>query len=721
MPVMMHATSPLPPSIVRDGAAPEVLGRTEWLLTNGLGGFAMGTALGPSSRRYHGLLIASLRPPVQRVMTLHDLAESVIVRPNTPGEQRVDLSTFRFRPGELHPQGYTHLVRFERGISANWHYRVGGTVRVHKRVTLAHGRNAVGVKYTITGDGQSVRLVLRPLVALRDFHALILRDTSRDWFRTEASPANPRLVLVQSPAARVFLQVDHGLFTRDEHWWYNFQYDTERDRGFDYLEDLFNPGSFTADLVATPEGASVTLSAGAESDLAVDTDAEESAHRARLGGLIERAVVSRRGSGQGGQAGQTSEALARLVMASDDFVVRRARPPKGDEALGAGSPGVSGASGVELDRATIIAGYPWFADWGRDSMISISGLLLSTRRFDEARGVLRTFAGACSQGLVPNLFDDYTGRAQYNTVDASLWFVHACCAYLRASGDAETFKRELLPVCAEIVAAYRDGAPFNIKVDPSDGLVSAGDSSTQLTWMDAKRDGVTFTPRQGKAIEINALWYHALRSLAELDASVGDAKLSAECARLGDRAGASLRTLFWNASAGCCYDTLTPRDAGWEAQGEIRPNQLLAVSLKHSALSPEQQRSVVRVVRDRLLTAHAVRTLDPADPRYRGRYRGRMFDRDAAYHNGTSWPWLLGPYAEAVLRAGGFSPEAKRAARDALGPITAFLGGDCPGQLPEVFDGDDTSADPQRAGGCPAQAWSVAEVLRVWMLIEQGE
>jgi predicted glycogen debranching enzyme len=685
----------------------ETLARTEWLLTNGLGGFAMGTALGAPTRRYHGLLVASLRPPVQRVLTLGHLAETLILRPGTPGEQRADLSVFRFRPGELHPRGDQYLAEFRKDRSVHWIYRVrsGGTEHtLHKQVTMVRGRNAVGVRYVLSGPEASARLVIHPLVALRDFHSLILRETNREWFRTESSPTNPRTLLVQSPAGRLFLQADRAMFHREEQWWYNFQYDLERDRGYDYLEDLFRPGTFVADLIASPAGAELTLSAGADSDLPVDVPAEHAARGAREEGLI-RAAAARGRVPKG-------DAFPRLVVAADDFVVRRVNPPRASEG--------PGAAEAPPDRVSIIAGYPWFADWGRDSMIATPGLLLATGRHDEARDVLRTFAGARSAGLIPNLFDDYTGRAAYNTVDASLWFIHACGEYLRATGDRAAFDDEFLPACRDIVAAYLHGTQFGIRADPADDLIAAGDPSTQLTWMDAKRDGIAFTPRHGKPVEVNALWYHALATLAELTATA-DPAWSADLAALRDRVGESFRRAFWNPHRDCCYDALTPEGGGWAPQGEVRPNQLLAVSLRHSPLTPAQQRAVVRVCTERLLTPHGLRTLEPGDARYRGRYRGRMFDRDAAYHNGTAWPWLLGPYAEALLRSEHFSDAARERARDAVRPLLAYLDADLPGQLPEVFDADDLPGDPQRAGGCPAQAWSVAEVLRVLLLIERGD
>ncbi len=713
--------SPLPTYIRVPGSGGEAekLARTEWLLTSGHGGFAMGTVLGPLARRYHGLLVMPLRPPVQRVMALNAVSETLVIEPGTPFEQRVDLSTFRFRPGVLHPRGDQFLTKFEKDVNVRWRFDVG-PVQIQKTVHLFRDAPAAAVRYTVTAAGKALRLMVRPLTSLRDFHSLVLRDTARDRFRVEpvsgpvesASGADGALAasgggcIVHGPAATLHLAATaHGgtsRFERDEQWWYDFQYDFERDRGYDYLEDLFHPGSFSFDIAPPPNGreAVFTLHAGFNDGQLRDIDADAHHRRQRLTALVTAT--------SGALAGRpASPKIAELVQAADDFVVHRPAQLKAKE------------NGAVSARVSIIAGYPWFADWGRDAMISLPGLLLAPGRFEEARDVLMTFAGNRKAGLIPNLFDDYTGEAHYNTVDASLWFVHAAALYRQRSDDALTFKNELLPACLEVIDAYRRGTSFGIKMDEMDALIYAGDASTQLTWMDAKRDGVAFTPRHGKAVEINALWYNALAWMADLATGVPAA---ADLAGLRDKAGQSLRTLFWNGQLGCLYDTLVSPHfgAGWIPQPEVRPNQIFAVSLPHCALEPAQQRSVVDYVRARLLTPLAVRTLDPADSRYRGRYRGRMFDRDAAYHNGTSWPWLLGPLAEAILRVGAFSPAARAEARKVLQGILGFLDADCPGQLPEVFDGDDTPAEPQHAGGCPAQAWSVAEPLRVLAMIEQA-
>jgi predicted glycogen debranching enzyme len=696
----------------------DALLRTEWLLTNGTGGFAMGTALGALTRRYHGLLVASLRPPVARVMALKAVAETLVIDPGLPSEERLEVSTFRFRPGVLHPRGDQALMRFEKGVGARWVYQFktasGGDVAVEKHVHLFRDAPAVGVRYTVSvGGGRRARLLLRPLLAIRDFHGLQLRDTSRDRYGVEAGGEGGRGCVVHAQAARLHLKLSTGTFQHVEQWWNDFQYDLERERGYDYLEDLFHPGHFEAEIPAGQAKSVVTLTAGVNGPCNADFDTDADLSRKRRADLCAAARPA-----LGGR--EPSPTLAGLIHAADDFVVRRVAPP-------------TGALAAEPERATVIAGYPWFADWGRDSMISLPGLFFVAGRHHEARDVLVTFAKFRKGGLIPNVFDDYTGEAHYNTVDASLWFIHAACQYLAASGDQLTFKNELLPACLDVVASYRRGTDFGIGVDPADGLVFAGDPSTQLTWMDAKRDGVAFTPRFGKPVEINALWYNALASLVACGVGIADAE---ELSVLRDKVGLALRTQFWNAQLGCLFDSLAPvhgggqGGSGWQPQREVRPNQILAVSLPHSAMEPLQGRAIVAYVKSRLLTTHALRTLDPADSRYKGRYRGTMFVRDSAYHNGTAWPWLMGPLAEAILRVGKFSAEARKESLGVLRGLLDFLDGDCPGQLPEIFDGDDPKAtvpgvlgvtidEPQRSGGCPAQAWSVAEPLRVLALIEE--
>jgi predicted glycogen debranching enzyme len=365
--------------------------------------------------------------------------------------------------------------------------------------------------------------------------------------------------------------------------------------------------------------------------------------------------------------------------------------------------------------ASVIAGYPWFGDWGRDTMISLPGLMLCTGRLDEAESTLACFAKHLKNGLVPNLFDDYGSAAHYNTVDASLWFVHAAHALHLARLPDTRLTREIVEACRTIIAAYRHGTDFDIRMDQADGLIVAGSPATQLTWMDAARDGVVFTPRFGKAVEINALWHNALLCMSELTEDAGERN---ELIMLARRVAASFRSAFWWEQRQCLHDCLTPSSSGnFEPDGQMRPNQIFAVSLPFSALNEPQHQAVVKAVGERLLTPFGLRTLDRDDPNYKPRYEGTLFERDAAYHNGTVWPWLIGAYCDSLLRVERFSGDAKRRAHETIRPLIDEMrnaaGGRCVGQIAEVYDGD----PPHRPSGCPAQAWSVAEVLRILTMI----
>ncbi|MFN7020429.1 MAG: amylo-alpha-1,6-glucosidase [Phycisphaerales bacterium] len=687
------------------------LAATEWLLTNGLGGFAMGTAAGVPSRRYHAMLIAATTPPVGRLAVLNATVDRLLIDPGAPGEHAVELSGFRFAGAtdRFHPDGPSRLDAFSRGADLTWRY-TAPAARITRSLSLIRGVNAATIRWTVerTGEGRAgaLRLTVRPLLSLRDFHALIRR--ARDD-RFAVRDIRPDAVTVERDGRSARLRCEGGSFRADPQWWDNFFYSIDADRGQDCVEDLFSPGVFVLDL--TPAGSSAILRLRVGLDDPGASIADEMAHDAAERGTRLRAIA--RAAGLTRLAAGGADALA---QASDDFVVRR-ESRKG---------GVGGAGGVGV---SIIAGYPWFGDWGRDTFVSLPGLLLATGRFDEARETLRVFSAHRRDGLIPNVFDERTGQPEYNTVDAPLWFIHAACAFAEQGGDPAFWSAELAPACLDIVAAFRRGigGEANIAMDPFDKLITAGTAATQLTWMDARRDGVVFTPRHGKAVEINALWISGLKRTAALLAS-GDARQAANLNDLAEAAARSFRKSFWNDAhaGGCLYDVLTPPDStagpvAWTPDASIRPNQVFAVSLPHSPLTPEQQRAVVRVVRERLLTPRGLRTLDPADPRYRARYEGDLFHRDGAYHNGTAWPWLLGPMAEAVMRSEAFSAESRDMARRILRPIIDTLTalppepGACLRQIAEIYDG----GEPQRPQGCPAQAWSVAEALRVWQLSER--
>lgn len=677
VPVTAPATVPIP-EYTRTIDAPQAA-RGEWLLTNGQGGFAMGTIRGTPTRRYHALLVAAMHPPVQREVMLHSIVETVVIAPGTDHERSIQLTPFTF--GGAQEPGDSPLVSFSRTpTSCTWRYRIGSgaeQVEVDKRLELTRDGQGAIVSYAARSAMDIVRVQLRPLVRMQDAHSLL--RASDGVFGAETAA---RSVTVLRDGKSLALSCDAGWFESSPQWWYNFAYETERDRGYDWTEDLWSPGAFNLQLRPATSGA-ITIAAWVDQPRGRGAD-----HDARLRTLIT-GVCQQVPRAEHGTA-------ARLVAASDDFVVSR----RGAQA--------------ENPARSIIAGYPWFTDWGRDSMISCPGLLLATGRFEDARSVLSTFAAHRKNGLIPNLFNDRTAEAEYNTADASLWFLHAACEYLRCSEDMEGFETLLKPACLDIIDAYTEGTEFGIRVDPVDGLVAAGTAQTQLTWMDARHNGIVFTPRHGKPVELSALWYSGLTGVSSAIKRFQSSR-AAELDKQAKRTAAHFRVLFWNGKG--LHDVLEPGpNSTWKPNAQTRPNQVFAVSLPRSALDPAQQKSVVGVVRQKLLTPRGLRTLAPGEAGYIGRYRGPMAQRDAAYHNGTTWPWLIGPYAEAVMRSGGFSAKSRSEARAALAPLIASLDGPCPGHLPEVFDGDDAPDNPAQPGGCPAQAWSVAEVLRVWLM-----
>lgn len=701
--------------------------RTEWLLTDGRGGFAMGTAAGVPTRRYHALYIAAARPPVGRTAMLNATVDRLIVHPDQPHALTIDLSSFRFTGAgeQLHPDGASRLTKFEKSGEVSWMYEFG-PARITRRLMLTRGDAATPsvalLRYQVErmpaagshpGPLPPLRLTVRPLVSLRDFHALIRRQTD-DRFQVRALDHGWNIERDGIELNLGAAQADGVGHQSDSQWWFNFLYAEDAARGQDCIEDLFSPGEFTLDLAPTQQRAELLIRVSPHdqpSPRLSDWDTAQADRQRRVTSLINAARASTPAADP-----VIRPWLDALALAADDFVVAR--------------------RSEHIDRShsdaevSIIAGYPWFSDWGRDTFISLPGLMLAAGRHDEARATLLAFAAHRQRGLIPNVFDDRTGEAEYNTVDGSLWFIQAACEYAQRTGDRRTWREHLAPACLDIISHYRRGADFNIAMDPFDKLITAGTSATQLTWMDARRDGVVFTPRHGKAVEINALWISGLRRVAELIA-VDDSAQAANLNDLAEAAAKSFRSKFWNPAAACLFDVLSPSDsergeATWTPDAAIRPNQIFAVSLPHSPLSIEQQRAVVACVRSNLLTPRGVRTLHPADSRYRGRYQGSLFDRDGAYHQGTAWPWLLGPLAEATLRIGGFTDAARREAIEILRPMlqtlepASFAGtaeGGCRGHIAEIFDGD----APQRPQGCPAQAWSVAELNRVLVLIGSNQ
>jgi len=644
--------------------------KQEWLLTNGLGGFSSSTVVGCNTRRYHGLLVAATNPPVGRVMALTRVAELIYLEDDAPDHPH-ELSVNQFRAG-FHPHGWHYLRRFQLDQTARWDYDVEG-IHITKEVQLLWRRNVVGIRYTLESRRpRKVRFALAPFFSLRDFHGMRhSRDTNFEMFSKGCE------LKVSAYNNTAILRSDAGSFLTHPDWWYNHYYAIENDRGSEDSEDLYSPGKFI--LECEGERNSITIWASIGDEGPFDWD-EQLRLRASATTAARTAPPAASVAGKPSLAAASpSIAVARLVRAAGDFIVSRKMPTGGE-------------------GSTVIAGYPWFADWGRDTMISLPGLFLVTGRFEQARQVLSVFAQYCSEGMIPNRFDDYTNEPSYNTVDASLWFIHAVFEYLRYTGDRATFDKILKPACQSIIDGYRKGTRFHIKMDEADGLISQGDAHTQLTWMDAKTNDVAFTPRQGKAVEINALWYHALKLM-------GDQTLAKKVA-------ASFKQAFWISPHGGLADVVDGSPSNGEYPHRdlsLRPNQIFAVSLANSPLTDDQQRAVVEVVRRELLTPMGLRTLARGDSRYCPRYSGDQYHRDSCYHNGTVWPWPLGGFLSAFLRVNGQSPASIERARSWLQPLIDQMLTNCIGQVAEIYEAE----EPHRMVGCPAQAWSVAEVLRL--------
>jgi predicted glycogen debranching enzyme len=649
-------------------------------VTNGLGGFACGTVAGANTRRYHGFLVASLNPPVERTL----LVAKVELSAQYLGVE-TDLSANEFAGGAISGRGFVHLESFtvEDGIPI-CRYALADAL-LETRIFMAPGQNTSYLRVELLRATGPLRATFKPLVTYRDYHS---QNRGPKDFHLEADAA--QIKVLAFPGARPYrLIISEGRYTAAPEWYWNFWHRTEAERGLDALEDLLTPGSFTADLTL---GQPVYLSATAEAAtpaLGEDVLAALTASSRRLiAPLPKRAPAW----------------IRTLAQASDQFIVRRGKVAVG-AAPRAATP--SAATTPSAAAFSIIAGYPWFTDWGRDTMISLPGLATSLGRYDLSASILRTYARFVDRGMLPNCFPEAGEAPQFNTADATLWMFHALDDYLRANRDADLV-RELFPILMSVIHWHAQGTRFGIAVDPVDGLLRAGESGTQLTWMDAKHGDRVFTARIGKPVEINALWLNALHVAARLASRLRNAGEQQFCDSLLSRASASF-SKFWNAEDGCLYDVIDA--AGGTPDARVRPNQILAVSLPYCALDLAQMRAVVDCCARELLTSHGLRTLSPRDPGYIGRYGGDPGQRDAAYHMGTVWAWLLGPFARAHYRVYGDA----RLSQSFLAPIAQHLSSACVGTVSEVFDGD----APHSAGGCFAQAWSVAEILRSWLDLER--
>jgi len=628
----------------------------EWLETNGLGGFACSTIIGLNTRRYHGLLTASMRPPAGRVLLLSKVEETVVI-----DGVRYELSANQYF-GTVHPRGYLSMEQF-RIDPLPCSTFVVDDVRIDKLVFMVHGHNTTVLQYRVRNRGtRDVRLELRPLVAFRDYHSLTHENGA---LNPAVQIQNERLATVRPYSDHPALYFAHEAerLDADGYWYRNFEYAVERERGLDAVEDLFNPLTLTFSLTDRDQAS-----------LIASTEVVDIA----TAGALRESEIARR-SGLTKSVGAEDELVRTLTAAADQYIVSRG------------------------EQRTVIAGYPWFTDWGRDTMIALPGLTLATGRYDIARSILLEFAQHVDRGMLPNRFPDAGETPEYNTIDATLWYFEAVRSFLQYTSDYRFVLDHLYSVLSEIIDQHVAGTRYGIKMD-ADGLITSSDPTVQLTWMDAKIGDWVITPRNGKAVEIQALWYNALRTMAEISRKARLAAEAEEYSALADLAQRSFNTLFWNETVACLYDCITDGSP----DPTLRPNQILAVSLKYSMLSKQRAKAVVDAVERELFTPFGLRSLTPADSRYRGRYEGDSFARDSSYHQGPVWAWLLGRFIDAYVRVSGNSKKAEDQLRNWLQAMTAHLNDAGLGHISEIFDGD----SPHRPRGCFAQAWSVAELLR---------
>jgi len=651
------------PEVSNDLALAE---QREWLVTNGIGGFASGTVAGSATRRYHGLLIAALNPPSGRTLLVAGLDELARIDGKTQS-----LATHRWASRAIAPEGYLAIRNFQlEGKIPVWTYQLGSTL-IEKRIWMQYGENTTFVRYAVVEAQTVVSLDLKALVNYRDFHSA---THAGDWRMRVEAIENGVCVTAFDGAAPFYLRSTRARCEPQHIWYRDFFFSRENERGLDDREDQLYAALFRAEL---EKGQTVTIVLSTVKEIDHEGEAAMKEEGKRQGKILALAAELTRTPSRR----ETRPWLSQLVLAADQFLVKRSLPGQ--------------ASGK-----TIIAGYHWFSDWGRDTMIALPGLALSTGRADIARQILLAFSRFVDGGMLPNNFPDSGAAPEYNSMDATLWYFEAVRQYFAATRDSETLKR-LFPILAKIVAALVKGTRYNIHADPADGFLYGGGPGVQLTWMDAKIGDWVVTPRTGKPVEINALWINALENMSQLAKILG---LSADVYEQLSLKAKSSFAKFWNSQRHCCFDVIDSPSMG--SDSTLRPNQIFAVSLNVSPLSSEQQKAVVDVCASQLLTPFGLRSLAPSERGYTGVYSGGPRERDAVYHQGSVWGWLLGPFALAHYRV----YKDRTAALDLLEPLARSIDSYGLGTLAEIFDGD----PPHRPNGCIAQAWTVGEILRAW-------
>lgn len=628
----------------------------EWLETNGVGGWASSTIIGANTRRYHGILVAATQPPIGRVVFLSKLDETIDLH-----GKRFDLQCNQY-PGAIHPHGYQPLEKFEKDLFPIFEYDTDG-VRIRKTIAAINGENTTVIIYEVLAAISSFTMELQPLIAARYYHNL---TRANDLVVKDAKFKNGMLrIKPYDGFEELFIDIANATFEKRPEWYHDFEYRLEQQRGLDSHEDLFSYGHFKLNLnLGDKFGVIVSTQDATEKDPFHLIDIEK---KRRLKLFTKLPVKD-----------DTSKIL---TLAADQFVVQ-----KGDY------------------LKTIIAGYPWFTDWGRDTMISLPGLTLVTGRYEDAKLILQTFTKYISQGMLPNDFPDIEDEPEYNSADATLWFFIAIYKYLHYTKDEKFIQKEMMPVLKDIIDWHIKGTRFNIHVD-KDGLLYAGEPGIELTWMEAKDGNKIVTPREGKAVEVNALWYNALLIYAELLGKFETSSAANEFERRAEMVKRKFEELFWSQELGYLYDCIK----GDRKDASLRPNQLFALSLPYPLVSGTKAKQIFRIITEKLYTPFGLRTLSPDDPNYEGEYSGDQSERLNAYHQGTVWSWLLGPFITVMVRF--YGEKGRERAGNIIRNFLSHLSAAGVGSISEIFDGD----APHTPRGGIAQAWAVGEVLRAYI------
>ena len=635
---------------------PEAI-RHEWIETNGLGGWSSSSIIGCNTRRYHGLLVAATKPPAERMNLLSKLDETIVTN-SSVGPVRYELGTNLYPNNTVHPNGNKYLQQFSKDLFPQWNYSTDH-VHLSKTIAMVQNENTTLVLYKVEEATEPFTLELRPFVAARGYHSLQHEGPQLQW---NAEFANDVFHTIPDGKTNLFIKIPGATYQHAPSWFNRFQYSVEQYRGLDFEEDLLSHGVF-----------SVQLQKGDVLGIIISTVDPSDKDATMLFQEEEKRKLSLLNN-------NTDDVTKQLLLAADQFIVKR-----GD------------------DLKTIIAGYHWFTDWGRDTMIALPGLCLSTGRYSDAKKILSAFAQSVSMGMLPNRFQDNNEPPEYNNVDGTLWYFIAIHKYLAATADEEFVLSELLPVLKEIIDWHFKGTRYNIHVT-EDGLLYAGEKGQQLTWMDARIGDWVVTPRMGKPVEVQALWYNALRIFADLLRKNKQEEDAALVELSAEKAKQSFETTFWNNEGGYLYDLI---DEDGNPDPSLRPNQLFAISLPFSLLEGEKAKAVLDIVTSELYTPVGLRSLPPGDEHYVGVYGGSPLKRDGSYHQGTVWSWLLGSYADAINKTD--KKNSKEQLEKIIDSFAYHLNEGCIGSVSEIFDAD----APHTPRGCVAQAWGVAEWLRI--------